>query len=324
MARITIQTIAEETGLSKFAVSRALSGKSGVSEATRMKVAETADRLGYRRATSSSRLLGVVFDDNDVTNTELHMQIQNGVQREAQILGYALRIRSTRNGVELEAMAKECSGILIVGLHSQENLKRLHHADIPIVRNSWLEPLEPVDQVGATDHEAGSAVGRFLLKLGHRRIIYVHGDPSYRGRMERLYGLREVCEREPGVVLHDLITEEGRDFGEAFDRLAAADEKPTAFFCAHDGLALTVISELLARGYRIPRDASVVGFGDYSAAQQILPQLTTVKVPGVDIGRMATRVLHQRITNQDFPDCPLRLHVPCRIIERQSTGPAPA
>ncbi|MBB4122464.1 substrate-binding domain-containing protein [Martelella radicis] len=324
MARVTIQTIAEETGLSKFAVSRALSGKSGVSEATRLKVAETADRLGYRKAAASSKLLGVVFDDNDVANTELHMQIQNGVQREAQILGYALRIRSTRNGVELEALAEECSGILIVGLHSQENLKRLHHADIPIVRNSWLEPLEPVDQVGATDHEAGSAVGRFLLKLGHRRIVYVHGDPRYRGRMERLYGLREVCEREPGVVLHDLIPEEGRDFGEAFDRLAATVEKPSAFFCAHDGLALTVISELLARGYRIPRDASVVGFGDYSAAQQILPQLTTVKVPGVDIGRMATRVLHQRITNQDFPDCPLRLHVPCRIIERQSTGPAPA
>ncbi|WP_246072327.1 LacI family DNA-binding transcriptional regulator [Martelella lutilitoris] len=324
MARVTIQTIAEETGLSKFAVSRALSGKSGVSEATRLKVAETADRLGYRKAPASSKLLGVVFDDNDVANTELHMQIQNGVQREAQILGYALRIRSTRNGIELKAMAEECSGLLIVGLHSQENLKRLHHADIPIVRNSWLEPLEPVDQVGATDHEAGSAVGRFLLKLGHRRIVYVHGDPRYRGRMERLYGLREVCEREPGVVLHDLIPEEGRDFGEAFDRLAATIEKPTAFFCAHDGLALTVISELLARGYRIPRDASVVGFGDYSAAQQILPQLTTVKVPGVDIGRMATRVLHQRITNQDFPDCPLRLHVPCRIIERQSTGPAPA
>ncbi|MGV0817583.1 LacI family DNA-binding transcriptional regulator [Martelella sp. AMO21009] len=323
MSRVTIQTIADETGLSKFAVSRALSGKSGVSEATRLKVNETAVRLGYRKTASTSRVLGVVFDDNDVTNTELHMQIQNGVQREAQLLGYALRIRSTRNGMELEALAEECSGLLIVGLHDEENLRRLHNSGIPIVRNSWLEPLEPVDQVGATDHEAGSAVGRFLLDLGHRTIVYIHGDPRFRGRMERLYGLREVCERAPDAVLHDLILEEGCDFGEAFGRLITDIEKPTAFFCAHDGLALAVISELLARGYRIPRDASVVGFGDYSAAQQISPQMTTVRVPGVDIGRMATRVLHQRITNQDFPACPLRLHVPCQIIERQSTGPAP-
>ena len=323
MSRVTIQTIADETGLSKFAVSRALSGKSGVSEATRLKVNETAVRLGYRKTASASRVLGVVFDDNDITNTELHMQIQNGVQREAQLLGYALRIRSTRNGMELEALAEECSGLLIVGLHAEENLRRLHNSGIPIVRNSWLEPLEPVDQVGATDHEAGSAVGRFLLDLGHRTIVYIHGDPRFRGRMERLYGLREVCERAPDAVLHDLILEEGRDFGEAFAGLISEIEKPTAFFCAHDGLALAVISELLARGYRIPRDASVVGFGDYSAAQQISPQMTTVRVPGVDIGRMATRVLHQRISNQDFPACPLRLHVPCQIIERQSTGPAP-
>ena len=70
---------------------------------------------------------------------------------------------------------------------------------VPIVRQGWLEPLEQVDQIGGTDHEAGSAVASYLLGLGHREIAYVHGDPRYRGRMERLYGLREVLEQDRGT-----------------------------------------------------------------------------------------------------------------------------
>ena len=157
----------------------------------------------------------------------------------------------------------------------------LYAVGVPIVRQGWLEPLEPVDQISGTDHEAGSAVASYLLGHGHLEIAYVHGDPRYRGRMERLFGLREVLERTEGAILHDLIWEDDAGFEKVFDRLRASGGEPTAYFCAHDGLAVTVISELLARGLRIPEDASVIGFGDFSAALQILPRLTTVKTHGI-------------------------------------------
>ncbi|MBP0651954.1 substrate-binding domain-containing protein, partial [Mycobacterium tuberculosis] len=69
-------------------------------------------------------------------------------------------------------------------------------------------------------------------------------------------------------------------FAAAYDAIRGTGFEPTAFFCSHDGLALTVITELLSRGRRIPEDVSVVGFGDYSIATQISPALTTVRVPG--------------------------------------------
>ena len=150
----------------------------------------------------------------------------------------------------------------------------------------------------------------------------MHGDPSYRGRMERLYGLREVLEQVEGTTLHDLTWEDDAGFAAVFDRLRAGGARPTAYFCAHDGLAVTVISELLARGTRIPEDASVVGFGDFSAALQILPRLTTVKLLGAEIGAMGVRILHSRVAVPGFPSTPLRVLVPARIIERQSVGPA--
>ncbi len=66
MSRVTLQMIAQETGLSKFAVSRALAGKSGVSEETRSRVAAAADRLGYRRAPTAEPLrIGLIFNDTD-------------------------------------------------------------------------------------------------------------------------------------------------------------------------------------------------------------------------------------------------------------------
>nr|WP_272209623.1 substrate-binding domain-containing protein [Marinicella sp. W31]MDC2875440.1 substrate-binding domain-containing protein [Marinicella sp. W31] len=141
--------------------------------------------------------------------------------------------------------------------------------------------------------------------------------------MERLYGLREVCEQRGDVTLHDLVLDNGSELAGAIDRLERQDAGITAFFCAHDGLALTVISELLRRGYKIPGDCSVVGFGDYYAAQQISPSMTTIRVPGINIGRVAAWLLDQRISNPAFPACPMRLHVPCQIIERGSSGPAP-
>lgn len=323
MRRVTLKQIAEATHLSKFAVSRALAGKSGVSDETRKRVAEIASQLGYKRLVGDPKPLGVVFSVDDIVNSELQMQIQSGVQREAQRLGHAVRVHWMRSGEDFEGLAHACAGLMICGPHDDEDLQGAYATGLPIVRQGWLEPLEPVDLIAGTDHEAGSAVANYLLALGHREIAYVHGDPRYRGRMERFYGLREVLERVEGAILHDLTWENDDDFPQAFEQLLARGGKPTAHFCAHDGIAVTVISELLARGLRIPEDASVVGFGDFSAALQILPRLTTVKVPGTVIGATAVWLLDARIKSADHLAFPLRVLVPSKVVERQSAGPVP-
>src|SRR5688500_13713420 len=73
--KITLATIARRLGLSKFAVSRALSGKSGVSEATRRRVQDLAAELGYVRLAppAQTKTLGLVFHDTDLINSELHL-----------------------------------------------------------------------------------------------------------------------------------------------------------------------------------------------------------------------------------------------------------
>jgi LacI family transcriptional regulator len=323
MAKVTLATIARHTGLSKFAVSRSLSGKDGVSEETRRRVQEVAADLGYVRATAEPEppTLGVIFHDTDLINSELHLLVQNGAQSEAERLGYRLNMRWTHLPEEVEAIVRSCSGAVLVGLHERESLERAYSLRKPIVRQGWLEPLEQADHVGGTDHEAGSAVANYLLALGHRSIAYVHGTPGYRGRVERFYGVREVLEKREDVEFREMKFETEMRFTEHLHAAHAQGFRPTAFFCAHDGLALTVVSELLRLGYHIPEDTSVVGFGDYSAATQISPQLTTVKVYGQQMGAASVRLLDERLHARIPSDIPVRVQITSRIIERASSGP---
>ncbi|MGO6701850.1 LacI family DNA-binding transcriptional regulator [Rhizobium ruizarguesonis] len=322
--RVTLQTIAREVGLSKYAVSRSLAGKSGVSEETRALIRETAQRLGYTRPAGQGAAgeVAVVFHDLDAVNSELYMQVQNGVQREAHRLGMTLRLRWTHNQGQLEELARACDGLIIVGPHDREAVAAASATGVPIVRFGWVDPLEQADQVTGTDHEAGQAVIEYLAGLGHRSIVYVYGTPGFRGRQERYYGAREVAERYSDVTLHVMQFDEQNGFATAYQALKQRGIRPTAFFCAHDGLALTVVSELLGQGYRIPDDVSVVGFGDFSPATQISPALTTVRMEGQECGAVGLRLLLERIENPRLPGMPARrIMIASRIIERRSAGP---
>lgn len=324
MARVTLADIAGELGLSTYAVSRALAGKDGVSPATRLAVAEAAERLGYLRAQPKPASIEVqlVFHDHDPVNSELAMQIQAGVQQEANAAGVRLRMGWTHDPEQVAALARASSGIVLFGPHSPAAIEAVQAAGTPLVRVGWLNPLEQVDQVMAADHEAGAAVGTYLAGLGHTEIAYVHGTPGFRGRLERLFGLRETAELEHGMTIHELKFAENAHFAAAFRALREKTHGVTAFFCGHDGLALTVVSELLRLGYRVPEDASVIGFGDFSAARQISPQLTTVRLPGRDMGVAAVRLLLDRIRlgPRNLVSAQ-RLYVVPQIIERDSSGP---
>lgn len=323
MARVTLAIIAQRTGLSKFAVSRALSGKDGVSDATRRLVHEVAAELGYVRAMPETDppMLGVIFHDTDRINSELHMLIQSGVQVEAQRLGYRVGMRWTHVAEEIESFVRTCACTIMVGPHDNASLGRAYSTGKPVVRTGWLDPLEPADWVGGTDHESGSAVANYLLELGHRSIAFVHGTPGYRGRTERYYGVREILEKRPEVQYREMKFEAEVRFTDHFLAAQKQGFSPTAFFCAHDGLAVTVVSELLRLGYRIPEDISVVGFGDYSAATQISPQLTTVKVHGQEMGAACVRVLDDRIHGRMPPGIPFRVMIASHIVQRASSGP---
>ena len=321
MKKVTLQDIAVELGLSKFAVSRALSGKVGVSDDTRQRISAKAVEMGYQRMPGSPNerpVIHVVFTDHDPVNSELWMQMQNGIQQASVGSGFQIQTHWTGNAELVANIAEASAGLILVGQHGPDSVAAVRQANRPVVRLGWVLPLEQTDQVAGADHEAGSAVGNYLIARGHRRIGFVHGSRVLRGRMERLFGLREAAITQDDASICEIQFSPEQTFAESFLNLRLEGEMPTALFCSHDSLGVFVVSELHRLGYRVPDAVSVVGYGDFVAATQISPPLTTVRLPGTDMGIAAFRLLLNRMDTTAHQLPPQRLLLVPEIIERES------
>jgi LacI family transcriptional regulator len=331
MSRITLQFIADQLGISKFAVSRALTGKPGVSDETRRAVVSTAERLGYvgrPPKQADVRSFEVLFHDRTVANRELWVDVQHGIEQEASRRGYPMAIRWSSDHTLIERLERSTVGFILVGPHEKRMYDAARDSNVPAVTVSHIVPaLDEMDQITATDVEAGAYVADFLLALGHRRLVYVHGRLGYPGRHARLRGFAEAIAGVEGGELRKIAFEEdqaGASFREALMAMVGDGFEPTGFFCGSDNVALTVVSELMRIGLEIPEDVSVVGHADYPIATQISPKLTTVHVPHRQMGIAAVRVLLSRagVLTPVIDGVPVRISLVPHLVERQTTGPA--
>lgn len=333
MARVTLQLIADHLGISKFAVSRALTGKSGVSAETRQNVIAAAEQFGYaaprKRNGAANQAIEVIFHDRNVANRELWVDVQHGVEMEATRVGYSMAVRWTNDHTIIERLGKSATGYILVGPHEPEMYDAARSRRLPVVIvNHLVAPLDTLDQVTAADVEAGVYVGRFLAGLGHRRMVYAHGQRGYPGRDARLRGFVKAIGEIEGGELREIDFPDDRNaaFREALLLLVNGGFEPTAVFCGSDGVAVTVVSELMRMGLRVPQDISVVGHADYPIATQISPRLTTIHMPHRQMGIAAVRLLLSRTGKvgvyNDLP--PQRLSLVPWLVERETTAPATA
>ena len=166
-----------------------------------------------------------------------------------------------------------------------------------------------------------------LSSLGHRRIGFIGGsadNPSFR-RRRRAWTWRML---EHGLRVRDTWCAECHGELDAAEKAVRAilsrPERPTALVCANDNFALAVYRAAAALGLAIPGDLSVTGFDDIDLAALLSPPLTTVRVPAVQIGRLAVRQLLAQINAPRRPgDDGIRTLVRTRFLPRNSSGPCP-
>ncbi len=173
------------------------------------------------------------------------------------------------------------------------------------------------DNVGGARELAAALVG-----LGHRRIGVVSGPPLLTTTHDRLTGFRLGLEAA-GLSLPAERVVDGdftRDGGErALHDLLARAPGITAVFALNDVMAIGVLSGLRQRGLRVPEDISVAGFDDIPVVRDLVPALTTVRVPMAEMGaRALTLAMEPRSSS-------LRIeHLPTSLVLRGSTAAAPS
>src|SRR4051812_48330443 len=178
---------------------------------------------------------------------------------------------------------------------------------------------EPQNMIETRDRLGGREAAEHLADLGHTRIAFVSGPPTFRSSHERRAGFEEAL-AERGLKLTAAMEgaytfETGIECGRA---LLQASPAPTAIFAGNDEMAAGVLQAARQLGVRIPEDLSLVGFDDFQIASRLWPTLTTVRTPTREIGRVAV----ERLIGQEDEARDPKGRLPMLIV-RDSTGPAP-
>ncbi len=331
----TILDIAKKVGVSAMTVSRALTGSTEVSAATRKKVLECAAALEYRPnrwarslVTSRSSIIGVVIPD---IGHSYFAEITGGIEEIVEKEGYDLLLCHSgmdpgRERAELDTLIGSQVDGLIVASEQPENAPKSFHElkrrKIPFVLIDRFFPEAPFPSVRVDDREVGRLATQYLIELGHRRIAFIQGRALSTATL-RFQGYRDAL-KDGGIPFRKELIEPGRfDIAsgrEAMKRLLQVKNPPTAVFAANDPMAIGAVYACRDAGLGIPANISIVGAGNIEGAHHPTPFLTTVDWPRREMGRAAASLLLDQITNPAKPATAQKVFTPTLLI-RQSTAP---
>lgn len=329
-APATIKDVAREAGVSVATVSRVLNESGPVSEETRRRIQEIAERLRYTPHGAARSLITRTTHTVGALLPELHgeffSEVIRGIDQTARRQGYHLLVTSSHAdrsevAAALRAMRGRVDGLLVMspdldGRTLQSNIPR----GIPVVLINAADD-GTFDTVSIDNHGGARAVARHLLALGHRRLAMICGAEGNHDADERRRGWRETLQ-EAGIA-HDQALEVRGDFTERSGYLAAqellrATPRPTAIFAANDSMAIGALGALREAGVRTPEDVAIAGFDDITIARYLSPPLTSVHVDISELGAKATEKLLAGVRGP-LPG-PHHVLLPTRLVARQSTG----
>lgn len=332
--RVTLGEVANLAGVSRAAASLALRGKPGVAEATRQRILEIAEGLGYRvRPFGTQGVAGTIgllvkARPADIGSTNaFYAPVIAGISRACAELDLDLRLDSLSvdehfNPIEVPRMiqAADIDGLIILGAFLSAPTATLIGAQ-PLVLVDGYAADGPAFPSVVSDNTGGVArATRHLIELGHRRIAMVGTLPdAFPSILERRRGYTSaVLEAGLEPIYVDAPHDDPMWCAELVSRELAGDTPPTALVAANDAVALTLLSQL---PIDVPGRVSLVGFDDIEAAGLVRPQLTTVGVDKEAMGRLAVTVVRHRIAHPDDPA--FTIVQQARLIVRGSTAPPP-
>ena len=309
---MTLQEIARRAKVSVASVSRTINHRPGVGPSVARRIQRVIEEVGYypnaqARALVSgrSRILGLLV--SEITNPFFPEIVQTfedlGVEHNYEILLSSIAHHPDRlEMVARRMIERRVDGVAILTFAREDSLIEVfRHRNVPVVVVD-IDCPGPMLKTVHIDYQHGirQAV-QHLAALGHVRIAFISGPAHLRTAMARKVAFQE-CMKEIRLEISPKLLIEGDHTAEAGGRavstLTASPERPSAVVCSNDMTAIGVIREAFELGLDIPSDLSVVGFDDIGFAQFTTPPLTTVRMPQIEIAKLAFGALLDSVEPQ--------------------------
>ena len=315
---VKMSDIAGKLGVSTVTVSKALSGQKGVSDKVREEIKKLADEMGYvpiaaRKATQArtSYNIGVLMADRFLGPTySFYSQLYQKVASEAISNGSFTMMECISYDMEktkdLPLLLKKgkVDGLIIIGRLSDDYVELLKkESNVPLMCLDFMDKKFHSDSVISDGYYGGYALTNYLIENGHRGIAYVGTVLATGSITDRYLGYTRAL-MEAGLPIRDdwVIPDRDSNTGKASSEefFALPKEMPTAFFCNSDFAATLLIRKLMANGYKIPEDVSVVGYDNFPFPEMSEIGITSYDVDMKEMSRKAVRNLIHKMNGDQY------------------------
>jgi DNA-binding LacI/PurR family transcriptional regulator len=296
---------------------------------------KVANELGYRpnriaRSLVSGRThtIGVVpveVDRDILTRPTVHLAL-NGIFNSAAELKQDLLIFTGHDRNESISMADDlldsrADGVVFISPRvGSPALRMIADSTLPfaVVADDSVSPSFTMD-----NRRGAMLVLEHLYELGHRRIAHITGDKKLEDAGQRRTAYLEFMEGKGLPVLDGYLIEGDYWFQSGYaswNKISRLEPRPTAVFCANDGMACGLIKALDDAGVKYPAEISVAGFDDAIPAGIEGISLTTIRQPIMEMATAALKAVVEQIETGLVADN--QLFIPMLIV-RSSTGRPP-
>lgn len=307
--RARLADVAQAAGVSTMTVVRVMRHPDLVAPATRQRVEQVLQQTGYTPdltasslASQRTRLVAAIVPV--LTNSLIAEIIQGlgdalGEHGLQMLLGVSGFSSAAEESLVRAFLSRRVDAMYLTGvIHTPATVAMLERARIPVVEGGNLTA-HPIDMVvGYSNVEAARDMTRYLLqRYGSVAYIGAHPADNDRARDRRVgyeTALKTARRRlDPAVCIETTLDIDAGAV--AMARLLDGSTRVKAVFCSADALAVGALCECQRRGLRVPNDIALAGFDDIVLAGQMVPALTTIRVPRYEIGRAAGKALCDRL-----------------------------
>jgi LacI family transcriptional regulator len=320
-------------------VSNVLNSPDRVSVATRQRVEQAIEKLGWVPNESArqlragrSRSIGMVV--MDIANP-FFTDVVKGAEGLLYQDQYSVQIGNSDSDLDRELTLLErfeqqrVGGVLFAPIEdSASRVLRLRQRGIPVVIVDRAGTGTDYCSVGVDDIAGGRLAGQHLLEQGHRRLAFVGGPSSLAQVRDRRRGAELAVEQAGGdaslLVVSTPTTslEAGVSSAGEIAALPAA-ERPTAVFAANDLIAIGLLQGFTTAGLRVPDDMAIIGYDDIAFAAAAAVPLSSIRQPREDIGRKSAELLLSEMSAADdaAPHHHESIRFTPQLVARRSTRP---
>ncbi len=331
----TIHDIAKELNIAASTVSRALKDNPLISESTRIKIKETAEKMGYRPnvmaanfRTKRTNTIGVIVP---LINRHFFSSVISGIEYIAYEQGFTVAISQSNDNFEKEnkiaqtLFANRVDGLIIsIGMETKttEHLKLFSDRKIPLVFfDRAVDDIE-AHKIICDDFGGGYRATQHLINMGRKRIAHIGGPLNlriYQTRQDGYYKAMEDAglEVDKSAILNNSLTRENGT--EAIKKLLNNKNRPDAIFCCNDTTALSASIYLKEKGIKVPEDIALVGFSNEPFSEVVTPSISTIKQPGFEMGQIAAELIIEQINNKTGDTKFKTITMPTELIIRNSS-----